>query len=197
MSGVGISVRSNIDQVTATIGALPDRLRERAIMRGVNRSVDAVATGSSREIRKIYNLRDKDIKAALAKHYASKVTLRGDVTFRGRRINLILFDARWRPGQAVGATAKIFAGGRRVPYRGAFIAAATSNNAHGGGSAGQQQVYARVGKARTPIKVLRGISIPLTLRNQAIEKAVKTVARDTFEKNFRQQIKFLTSAQAA
>ena len=193
MSGVKIDVRSNIDQVVATIAAPPGRLKERAIMRSVNRAVDATATESSRIIRQTYNLRHSAILAALTKHQASRVSLMGDVIFKGGRVPLIEFQARWRQGQPVGATAKIFVGGSRASYRGAFIAAATRNNPAGGGSAGQLQVYKRVGKKRYPIRVLRGISIPLTMRNKVVIDAVSKVASDTFTKNFSQQIKYLTT----
>src|SRR6266511_3985700 len=98
MSGVKIDVRSNIDQVTATIRALPDRLKERAIVRSINRAVDAVATESSREIRKIYNLKHSAVLKALTKKKATKVTLTGDVTFKGRRVPLIEFGATWKQG---------------------------------------------------------------------------------------------------
>ena len=191
---IQVDVRSNIDDFQAVLRALPERLQERAIMRGINRAIDAVATQSSREVRKVYNLKDRDVKAALAKHKASKVTLTGDVTFRGRRIPLILFEAHWRQGQPGGATAKIFVGGQRIAYRGAFIAAARYNNAAGGGSAGQQQVFVRTGKARYPIKVLRGISIPLAVKRKVVLDALKAVASDTFRKNFTQQLRFLTGA---
>ncbi len=194
MSGVKIDVRSNIDQVTATIGALSDRLKERAIMRSINRAVDSTATESSRIIRQTYNLRHSAILAALTKHKASRVGLTGDVTFKGGRVPLIEFQAQWRQGQPVGASAKIFVGGSRIAYRGAFIAAATRNNPTGGGSAGILQVYKRVGRERYPIRVLRGISIPLTMRNKVVIEAVRKVASDTFTKNFSQQIKHLTDA---
>ena len=195
MTGVRIDVRSNINEVVGTIRALPDRLKERAIVRSINRAVDSVATESSRIVRQTYNLKHAAVLKALTKHKASKVTLTGDVTFKGRRVPLIEFEARWRRGQPVGATAKIFVGGRRVPYRGAFIAASTSNNARGGGSAGMNQVYVRVGRGRYPIKSLRGISIPLTLRNKVVIAAVRKVASDAFSKTFSQQIKFLTTDQ--
>lgn len=195
MTGVKIDVRSNINEVVATIRALPDRLKERAIVRSINRSVDAIATESSSQIREVYNLKHRAILAALTKHKASKVTLTGDVTFKGRRVPLIEFQAHWHQGQPVGATAKIFVGGQRVPYRGAFIAAARSNNARGGGSAGIDQVWIRVGRDRYPIRVLRGISIPLTVRNKAISAAIRKTAVQTFTKNFYQQIRYLTQAQ--
>jgi len=195
MSGVKIDVRSNVDQVTATIRALPDRMKDRAILRSINRAVDAIATESSTQIRKVYNLKHRAVLAALTKHKASRVTLTGDVTFKGRRVPLIEFDARWRQGQSIGATAKIFVGGKRVPYRGTFIAAATSNNASGGGSAGMMQVFKRVGKNRYPIRTLKGISIPLTLRNKAVSDAIRKVASDAFTKTFSQQVKYLTMDQ--
>lgn len=195
MTGVRVDVRSNIGDVVATIRALPDRLKDRAIMRSINRAVDAIATESSAQIREVYNLKHRAVLDALTKHKASRVTLTGDVTFKGRRVPLIEFEARWRRGQPVGATAKIFAGGQRVPYRGAFIAAARSNNPTGGGSAGMMQVWVRVGKDRYPIRVLRGISIPLTVRNKAVSEAITKVASETFKKNFSQQIQYLTRAQ--
>src|SRR5258708_27201712 len=194
MSGVKSDVRSNIDQVTATIGALSDRLKERAIMRSINRAVDSTATESSRIIRQTYNLRHSAILAALTKHKASRVGLTGDVTFKGGRVPLSELQAQWRQGQPVGAAAKIFVGGSRIAYRGAFIAAATRNNPTGGGSAGILQVYKRVGRERYPIRVLRGISIPLTMRNKVVIEAVRKVASDTFTNNFSQQIKHLTDA---
>lgn len=180
-----IDLRTNIADTIATIQAMPDRLRERAIMRGLNRAIDSIATNSSREVRKEYNLKDRDVKAALAKHYASKVTLSGNVTFRGRRVPLILFEARWRPGQPVGASARIRTGGGRTTYKGAFI------GTHG--YTGAEQVFVRVGKERYPIKILRGISIPLAVRQKAVSVAVQAIAVETFNKNFNQQIKYLTS----
>src|SRR5258708_32060689 len=194
MSSVKIDVRSNIDQVTATIGALSDRLKERAIMRSINRAVDSTATESSRIIRQTYNLRHSAILAALTKHKASRVGLTGDVTFKGGRVPLIEFQAQWRQGQPVGASAKIFVGGSRIAYRGAVITAATRNNPTASGPAGSLPVYKRVGRGRYPNRVLRGISVPLTMRNKGVVEAERKVASDTFTRNFSQQIKYLTDA---
>src|SRR5258708_28402924 len=123
MSSVKIDVRSNIDQVTATIGALSDRLKERAIMRSINRAVDSTATESSRIIRQTYNLRHSAILAALTKHKASRVRLTGDVTFKGGRVPLIEFHAQWRPGQPVRASATIFVSVAPIAYRRPFVTA--------------------------------------------------------------------------
>src|SRR5258708_2716024 len=112
MSGVKIDVRSNIDQVTATIGALSDRLKERAIMRSINRAVDSTATESSRIIRQTYNLRHSAILAALTKHKASRVGLTGDLTFKSRRAPRTEIHGHWRHGHPVGESARVIVVGR-------------------------------------------------------------------------------------
>ena len=83
------------------------------------------------------------------------------------------------------------AGGRKV-VQGAFITASTANNARGGGSEGMRQVWRRGGADRTPILNLTSVSVPQAFANQAVLSALRIVAAETFNKNFAQQIKFLT-----
>ena len=64
---------------------------------------------------------------------------------------------------------KVLRAGPRVAYKGAFIAK------HG--SIGRLQVMVRVGKDQYPIKTLRAISIPVTLRNKAVRAALQAEGR--------------------
>jgi hypothetical protein len=182
MSGVRLDVRSNIERVTAEFSAQASNAVPIATYRAINRSVDKTATETSREVRKIYNLRDRAVKQAMSKRYASRYRLFGTVTLEGARIPLVEFAARWRQGQPVGATVQVKVAGGRKPIRGAFIAAAKG---------GAVQVFRRVGRSRLPIRSLRSISIPQAVSNQAVQAALQTVAIDTFDKNFRQQLVFL------
>lgn len=181
---IGIEVRDNIRDVVAELGALPGRLKDRATVRAINRAVDAVATVSNREIRKVYNLKARAVAAAMSKSRAStaQVSPRGVVTMSGKRIGLIEFDAR-QTRRMAGTSVRIKLAGGRKTIRHAFIA----TNSH----TGYKGVFVREGKDRYPIRNLRSISLPRAFRNQAVIDACRAIASETFTKNFAQQIRYL------
>lgn len=180
MTGPRLDVRSNIDRVLADFRAETKNINT-ATVRALNRTVDSSATETSREIRKVYNLKDRTVKAALRKVRASRSRLVATLHVEGARIGLIEFEARWRQGQAVGATVRIKLGGARKPVAGAFIA-----DARGG-----RGVFRRVGKKRFPLKYLTTISIPQAFSNDDVVGAVQKTAEVVFQKNFEQQIVYL------
>lgn len=190
--GVRVDVRSNIDRTIAEFRAFRGDV-DKATYRALNRALDKVATETVREIRKEYNVRAGAIRAALRnRERARKGRLYARLVVEGVKLNLIDFAARWTPRTPVGASVKIRVKGPRQAIRGAFIAAATTNNARGGGSMGMRQVYKRVGLARLPIKVLKALSVPQAFANKAVLAALEKAAMETFEKNFAQQIRYLS-----
>ncbi len=166
---------------------------ETATFRALNRTVDAVGTASGREIRKVYNVKQRAITSALRKRRASRSSLFASLIVEGVKLGLIEFDARWSRKQP-GASVKIKVGDIRKTVAGSFIAAATRNNARGGGSMGMRQVFRRVGKERYPIRTLKSISVPQAFSNQAVLTALQSVADTTFNKNLLQQIRYLGGA---
>lgn len=189
---IGVDVRTNLDRTEASFTAWREGFRDKAIYRALNRALDQTATGANREIRKVYNVKAKAVSRAFRKFKANSNKLTAVLRIQGARIPLIEFAARWKPGQSVGATAKVMAAGGRETYPGTFIQASTRNNARGGGSAGQRQVFKRVGKSRYPILTQRGISIPQAFGDDAVTRAAKQIAAESFTKNFEQQVKFLS-----
>jgi len=196
-----VSVRSDVRRAVVEIQKLREDVSTKATYRALNRALDKVATETGREIRKVYNVKQRAIKSALRKRRAHPKSLFARLIVEGVRLNLIEFAARavnpWnvpgrrrRPGGGVSVQVKR-ASGRKV-IRGAFITAATANNARGGGSAGMRQVWTRVGADRLPIRTLRSLSVPQAFSNQAVLAALRTVAAETFNKNFQQQIRFLS-----
>lgn len=176
-----LDVRSNIASVLADFRAERENINT-ATLRGLNRAVDSAATESSREIRKVYNLKDRVVKAAMRKFRASKNRLFAQLRIEGARIGLIDFEARWRPGQPVGATVKIKVKGGRRAIAGAFIGKAPR---------GGMGVFQRVGKRRYPLRYLSSISVPEAFSNDTVVKAVQEIAVVAFDKAFEQQIVYL------
>lgn len=175
-------MQSNIDGVMAQFSALSDGIRDKATLRAINRAVDAVATQANREIRKVYRIKARDIAKAINKKRAHRgqAVLRGEVTFKGRRLNLYDFAARQTKR---GASVQVLVNGPRKVLPGTFIA----TNSH----TGFRGLFRRVGKARYPIVNLRAIAIPQTVTNKQVSEAIRAVANETFIKNFRQQLQYL------
>jgi hypothetical protein len=199
-----VSVRTDVRRAVLEIRDLRETVATKATFRALNRSLDKVATETGREIRKVYNVRQRAITSALRKRRAHSKSLFARLIVEGVRLGLIEFAARavnpWnvkgrrrKPGGGVSVQVKV--GGGRKLIQGAFITAASANNATGGGSEGMRQVWRRAGAARLPIKNLRSLSVPQAFANQAVLAALRRVADETFHKNFSQQIRFLTGGR--
>lgn len=209
-----VSVRSDVKRAVFEIQNMRRDLEEKATVRALNRAMDQVATASGREIRKVYNVKQRAIMAAIKKHRANRKRLTSRLVVEGVRLGLIEFSARavnpWNVkgrkhrARGGGVSVQIKVGGPRKLVKGAFIAASTRNNATGGGSAGMKQVWRRtdfswrLGGSRVnndreeSIISLRSISVPQAFANQAVLRALRTLAGESFNKNFAQQIRFLT-----
>lgn len=182
-----IDVRDTIRETIADITAIQEGIGKKAAVRAVNKAVDGVATGANREVRKIYNVKARAIAAAMKK---IKTTIRsrsiqGSVLFSGRNIPLIEFDARWTRNMP-GASVRIKVDSGRKTLRGSFITTT------GRGTTG---VFVRTGQARYPIKQLRSVSIPDTIRNEVVRQALINIGHDRFRREFLHQMDFLTAKQ--
>ncbi len=209
-----VSVRTDVKRAVAEIQGLRGDIQDKATFRALNRALDQVATATGREIRKVYNVKQRAIMAALRKHRANRKHLAVRLVVEGVRLNLIEFSARavnpWNVkgrrhrtrGGGVSVQIKV-AGGRKL-VRGAFITAATRNNARGGGSEGMRQVFQRTGYhsglgaersnrgGPESIISLSSISVPQAFANAAVLAALRLLAAESFHKNFAQQVRFLS-----
>jgi len=184
---VSIDVRNTIKETIADISAIQEGIGKKAAVRAVNKAVDGVATGASREMRKIYNVKARAIAAAMKKVKASMRgrSIAGSVAFSGRNIPLIEFDARWTRNMP-GASVRIKVAGTRKTLRGSFIATT---------GRGTKGVFVRVGPRRYPIKNLRSLSIPDIVHNEAVRTALVAIGTDRFKREFLHQLNFLMTKQ--
>lgn len=190
MSGIRLEVKSNLDRVVAEFRQDRDEILDKATYRALNRALDKSATETSREIRKVYNVRDRAVKAALTKQRASSKRLWARLVIQGARLGLIEFDASWSRKKS-GASVRIKVGGGRLTVRGSFIAARRWRSWQNGQEQVSQGVFKRVGKARYPIHYLRSISIPQAFAQRAVLAAIERLAVEAFDKNLEQQVRYL------
>lgn len=179
---IELRMSSNSKSAMADIEAIIEGIQDKATLRAINRTVDAIATQANREVRKVYKINAAVVAKTISKQKAfmKQAVMRGAVTFKGRGLNLVDFTARQtKKGVSVQVTV---AGGRKT-IPGTFIATNTANGFRG--------VFRRVGVSRYPIKNLRSISVPQAVRNEAVDAAIRKVADSTFKKTFDQQMAFL------
>lgn len=179
---IGVEVHSNIHQVVAEWRLLTDGLVNKAIVRALNRAQDQAATAANREIRKVYKIKAGAVSAAFKKRRASTkgAVMSAVLEVRGKRIGLIEFTPR-KTAKGITVQIKVDAGRKLLP--GSFIA----TNSH----TGYRGVFRRVGKSRYPIVNLRSITVPQAFYNRTVLKAINQVANESFEKTYRQQVKYL------
>lgn len=188
MTQVSLDVRSNIDRVVAEFKATTSGKVRKATYRALNRALDKAATETSRQIRKIYNVRDRAVKRAMKKRRAHAKSLFARLTIEGARIGLIEFSARQtKPG----VTVQIRKDGGRKLVKSAFINTRRWRSWQDGAEQSHRGVFRRVGKERYPIRYLRSVSIPQQFANKAVLEAIQSIAVMTFEKNFEQQMGYL------
>ena len=186
MAEIRFDMRSDIKRTVAEFSAMASDVKDKATYRALNRALDKVGTETGREVRKEYNVKLAAVRNALSKRRANSRSLSARLLVEGARLGLIEFAARWRQGMPVGASVKIKVAGGRKTIKGAFIA--TNRRT------GYTGVWRREGKSRMPIRNLRSISIPQAVMNRMVLAALEAVAVETFNKNFEQQVRYLSGS---
>lgn len=160
----------------------------KANVRALNRAINTAQTVANRKIRERYNVKAAAVRKAIKKKYAhvKQVYAVAELWIRGARIPLIEFGAKWSRKMKPGASVKVLRQGARKRIRGAFI------GVHG--HTGARQVFVRTTKDRYPIKSLRSVSIPQQFAQKSVLAAVRVATRESYSKNFAQQLKFLSGA---
>jgi len=154
----------------------------RAVVRAVNRMIVTGRAAATRQVRKIYNVKAGDLKNATTIYRASSSRKEALLVIQGRRMAVILFDARHRR-TAKGATVRIKKSEGRKLIRSTFIVSMSS---------GKRHVWKRVGKERLPIKPLFTVSPPKMFEVEG-EKAFKEIIEKEFGKTFENELSFQLS----
>lgn len=144
-----------INRVAIDLREVPKEM-PKAVMQAVNRTVDHVYTHTSREVRKEYAISDKDVKSTLKKVKASSRNAKAGVIATGRTLTLYnhfrVTPKQPKPGGRYKVKVAIKKGKSQELKTNPkpFIASANRST----------QVFKREGPERTPVVVLRSLSVP-------------------------------------
>src|SRR6056297_1614618 len=121
-----VNTKQAIRQAHKAYASLDPKARSQATARALNRTILAVRTAASKQIREQYNVKAKDIKATMHKRTASRLSLEASLTSTGVGMPLYKFKpTQTRKGVRVAVLKR-----QRKNLPGAFIQ--TMKNGHRG-----------------------------------------------------------------
>lgn len=185
-----LDVRADVRGITSSLTRyIGDQ--QKAVIRALNKTAEQARTAASQEVRSAgYNIKASAIKKSFSIKRASSGNLVVTLKATGRPIGLINYGAR----QTKSGVSVQVKSGRKV-LRHAFIATMPS---------GHKGVFERTGKQhkkvirngkilRTglPIKEMFGPSIPQSLANEAVEKALVAKIRQKFPQVLKHELAFI------
>jgi hypothetical protein len=156
----------------------------KATAQALNRTVDFTFTQTSREVRKEYAVKDRDVKSTLKKNKATPSNLNAYVSSTGRTLTLYNHfnvspktpktKRKYKVKVQIKKGSKVAINSTPKP----FIASAKNST----------QVFRRVGSARTPVVVLRSLSVPQMVSNKETFNRIQTKASEMLEKRIEHEI---------
>ncbi|ALS63646.1 phage tail protein [Pandoraea apista] len=189
---LSLNVRADVKGITADLSRYLGE-EKKAVVRALNKTANQARTEASKEVRAVgYNIKASAIKKSFAIKRASAGNLVVTLKATGRPIGLINYGAR----QGGGGVSVQVKSGRKV-LKHAFIA--SMPNGHRGvferTGKGHKKVVrnGKVMRSGLPIKELFGPSIPQSLANDAVEKAVMAKIRQKFPQILKHELAFAAS----
>lgn len=186
---LSLNVRSDVRGIISDLSRYVGD-EKKAVVRALNKTADQARTEAAKEVRAVgYNIKASAIKKSFSIKRASAGNLVVILKATGRPIGLINYGAR-QGKQGVSVQVK---SGRKV-LRHAFIA--SMPNGHRGvfeRTGREHKKVVRNGKVMRsglPIKELFGPSIPQSLANDAVEKAVMAKIRQKFPQILKHELAF-------
>ncbi|WNC90946.1 phage tail protein [Paraburkholderia sp. FT54] len=187
-----LDVRADVKGITASLSRYVGE-QQKAVVRALNKTAMQARTAAAQEVRGAgYNIKSSAIKNSFSITKAAQGRLVVVLKSTGRPVALINYGARQGKN---GVSVQVKAG--RTVLRHAFIA--TMPNGHRGvfeRTGKQHKKVKRNGKtirSGLPIKELFGPSIPQSLANDAVEKALMTKIRQKFPQILKHELAFIAA----
>ncbi len=194
---IELEIKSNRKEIVADMSRYVGE-QQKAVVRALNKTAISARAEASKEVRLAgYNLKASAIKASFSIKKANADNLVVVLKATGSPIALINYGANQTKA---GVSFKVKAG--RQVMRHAFIA--TMKNGHVGvfervgnarikGAKGSKILMnGKRGRANLPIKELYGPSIPDTLGNSVVSKAIMKKINETFPKILAAELNFIS-----
>lgn len=174
-----ISIKGeNLEYAQMLLGNAPKQIQWAAV-RAINRTVTSVKANVSKKIRQNYTIKAPEVKKTLAVRRADGRRLRGAVVSHGRPLLLTAFDVRTYKRGPIGVKVRKQKDIRRVP--GLFLGTSRT------GYVGAMQ---RTQRARYPLRVPYGPSVPQMFGSADVISELIPLAEKTLNKRFLHEVEY-------
>ena len=173
----------SITRMTIELSKVPKDM-PKAASQALNRTVDYLATTTSKEVRKAYAISKSDVDETITKMKSSPSNMKAGIKSRGRTLTLYN-HFRISPRQPVlGKKYRVKVAIKKgkiqtiQTIQKPFIAKANNST----------QIFKRVGSARKPVVVLRSLSVPQMVSNEETYFKIQKLAGEMLEKRVAHEI---------
>ncbi len=163
--------------VDKVIARLNDDIVRKALVRTLNEVQRSAFKASRKEIRKVYAVKDGDIRKTTRIERANKSTLRATLFIKGKQMPIMYFGARQ---VKKGVSVKIKKNGGRKLIKGAFIGKVFEDKVN---------VYKRKGRKRFPLETVTTTSMPQMFGKEGA-KAFEYDVNEKFTRRFKHHFDF-------
>jgi hypothetical protein len=204
---IEVNVKEAVEGLTKGVGLSKSQI-EKAATRSINRAIDAGRTAGSRELRKVYNIKARDVSDAISITKSYEGNMVGKLNVSGKPIPVKVFSARQTKAGVMVRIKK----GRGKLIRSAFLATMASGHvgvfARGKYAGGQFQWRKQSSKNRRAmsatgkknwgdltINELTTISLPRSFGQEPVVKAVAMRMEQVFNDRMKHEVDRMVARQ--
>lgn len=151
----------------------------------INRTLTYTITQTKKEVTNEYSIKQKDVGATLKKKRASKGSLNAYIESKGSTIALSKFP--YNPKQYRKRNKKVKV---KVKKQEGYKVIKTSPTAFVQTMNGATHIWMREGKKRTPVRLLRTLSVPQMISNEKVIKAIEKKASEKLQERIEHEIEW-------
>lgn len=188
---IHISTADAIRTLRREFGDLTNGQQSLAIARALNRTIRSARTSASKEIRSVWKIRAKDIKAAQRIKPAKRSALEAAMITTGRPIPLLAFGARQtKKGISVNIAGqrKYFPGAFRATMRSGHVGIFARGVYGGNKFAWRKTRLNKWPQSDSPITELRSLSVPVATRQDVVLRHLSRKVEQDFPKRLTHEL---------
>ncbi|HYE80873.1 MAG TPA: phage tail protein [Clostridia bacterium] len=172
-----------VKQIAIELQKFPGQI-PKATAQAMNRTIDHIYTQTSREVRKDYAIKDKDIKSTLRKIKATAGRLGGGVVSTGRTLTLYQHFKVSPANPAKGKRYQV----KVTVKKGRSELIKTDPKPFISTVTGKKQVMKREGRSHLPVTILRSLSVPQMISNEKVMSSIQESGSKMLEKRIEHEI---------
>lgn len=175
-----------IKQIAIKLKGLPKQIPG-ATASALNRTLDYTVTQTKKEVTNIYAIKQKEVNATLKKKRASKSSLNASIQSTGKTIALSKFPHNPKQYKPKNKKVKV-----KVKKQEGYKIIKTSPSTFVQ-TMGSTHIWMREGKSRTPVRLLRTLSVPQMISNNEVMDVVQRKAGEKLQERISHEIEWRLS----